>query len=205
MTFVQQWTQKLDDYLKREDNVWTKQLARAESATGISRLYLANSLIIIFVGYMLFGQFAQLLCNLLGFVYPAYASLCALDAQISGDSNSIDQIQRLLRYWVVFALLSVADFFSLYLFRIIPFYWLAKLAFLGWCLAPIPQNGSQLLYFKFIRPVFRQLEPCIDNWFASLVTQLRDVIDDDGDNDDDNSVTTTSTTKKSTKHKQHKK
>jgi len=171
MTFVQQYTQKLDEYLKREDNVVTRNLARVELMTGVSRLYLANTVIIVFIAYMIFGSFAQLICNLIGFVYPAYASLGALNAP-PNEQHTIDQIQHLLRYWVVFAFMSLADFFSGYLFRIIPFYWLSKMVFLVWCLAPIPNNGSTFLYVRFIQPVFKQVEPIIDNTFTSLLSQI---------------------------------
>ena len=95
MTFVEQITRNLDDYLKKEDNLISVGLARAETLTGISRLYLANSLIVIFTAYMIFGQFAQLICNLIGFVYPAYLSLVALDSPQTEDTDA--QIKQLLR------------------------------------------------------------------------------------------------------------
>jgi receptor expression-enhancing protein 5/6 len=94
-TFVQQLTQKFEQFLQKEDNIFTKTLAKIESSTNISRLYLANSLIIIFVSYMIFGYFAQLICNTIGFIYPAYASLVALDLPQTEENL---QIKQLLRY-----------------------------------------------------------------------------------------------------------
>ena len=35
-----------------------------------------------------------------------------------------------------------------------PFYYEAKLVFLVWCMLPIANNGSQLLYKGLIRPFF---------------------------------------------------
>lgn len=94
MTFVEQLTKKLDNYLKKEDNPLCVGLAKVEGLTGISRLYLANSVIVLFTVYMVFGYFAQLICNLIGFVYPAYASLVVLD--LPQDENK-QQVQHLLR------------------------------------------------------------------------------------------------------------
>ncbi|CAG2114710.1 unnamed protein product [Medioppia subpectinata] len=97
MTYVQQFTERLDEYLRREDNPVTRTLAKVEVLTGVSRLYLANVVMISFVAYMIFGQFAQLICNVIGFAYPAYASLSALNAP-PDDERTIEHIQHLLRY-----------------------------------------------------------------------------------------------------------
>ncbi len=191
-TFVQQLTQKFEQFLQKEDNIFTKTLAKIESSTNISRLYLANSLIIIFVSYMIFGYFAQLICNTIGFIYPAYASLVALDLPQTEENLQIKQLLRYwlkkinktklltnklniflkISYWVVYAFMSVGDFFSGSLFRIIPFYWLTKMCFLIWCIAPIENNGSNVLYFKFIRPVFVQIQPIISGYFATIMSHF---------------------------------
>lgn len=76
------------------------------------------------------------------------------------------------RYWVVFAFMSVADFFSGSLFRIIPFYWLVKMLFLVWCLIPNENNGSKFIYFKIIQPVFLQVRTSIDSYFAGLLSHF---------------------------------
>ncbi len=67
--------------------------------------------------------------------------------------------------------MSVGDFFSGSLFRIIPFYWLTKMCFLIWCIAPIENNGSNVLYFTF-RPVFVQIQPVISGYFASIMSHF---------------------------------
>ena len=56
----------------------------------------------------------------LGFVYPAYCSVRAL------ESRSKDDDTKWLTYWVVFALFSVIEFFSDILVGWVPFYWLTK-------------------------------------------------------------------------------
>ena len=56
----------------------------------------------------------------IGFVYPAYCSVRAL------ESRSKDDDTQWLTYWVVFALFSVIEFFSDILVGWVPFYWLTK-------------------------------------------------------------------------------
>merc|ERR1712130_1007293 len=91
-----------------------------------------------------FGFGAQLLANTVGFLYPAYCSIKALESSVKNDDT------QWLTYWVVFAFFSVVEYFADFIAGWVPFYWLSKCLFLVWCMAPIEANGANVIYSKVI-------------------------------------------------------
>jgi len=134
-SYYQQYVELLDRSLHQK-NKFTDLLGLVEQKTNVKRVYLAQGLIGVFCVYMILGHFAALVCNVVGFIYPAFRSFKAIESHDKSDDT------KWLTYWVVFAGFSVVEFFSDIIFSWFPIYWLAKIVFLVWCFVPIDNNGS---------------------------------------------------------------
>lgn len=86
--------------------------------------YLISGGVGLCVLYLIFGYAAQVLCNIIGVAYPAYISIKAIESHTKADDT------KWLTYWVLYAVFSIIEFFSGFLTKFIPFYWLLKVCFL---------------------------------------------------------------------------
>jgi len=145
---LQKFLDDIDKHL-HEPGTFTNLLGKIESKTGAKRLHIVAGIVVFHALYLLFGRWAQLLCNLMGFIYPAYISIKAIESLNKDDDT------QWLTYWVVFSMFNVAEFFSKTILHYFPFYWLAKCVFLLYLYMPMSQ-GAQLIYQKFIRPLHLQ-------------------------------------------------
>lgn len=141
---------RLDALVHDNKSFMTPYFEKVEKMTGVKRTVIAQAVLGLLSLYLIVGSAAQFVCNALGFAYPAYKSLIALETSNKEDDS------KWLTYWVVFAAFSVTEFFSDTLLYWFPLYWLAKVAFLLWCSADIPNSGSAVIYSRVIRPLFLQ-------------------------------------------------
>eukprot|EP00803_Ostreobium_quekettii_P006640 evm.model.scf_3238.2 EVM.evm.TU.scf_3238.2 scf_3238:7083-9310(+) len=84
-------------------------------------------------------------CDLVGFVYPAYASFKALETKETGDDI------QWLTYWVVYAVFMTLDVFAGELLGWIPLFYEMKLLFIIWMIVP-QFKGAKVMYDNYIKP-----------------------------------------------------
>ncbi len=121
-----------------------------EDAAGIPKMYAALAVGIIMSCFLFFGLGAAMLCNVVGFVYPAYKSYQAIES----DNTFGDDVQW-LTYWVVFGFFNMIEAFLELLLHWFPFYYAFKMGFLIFCFMP-GTRGSEFVYSNIIKPFFEQ-------------------------------------------------
>jgi len=125
-----------------------------------------------FIGlWLIFGYGGGLVCFLVGFIYPAYQSIKAIES-----SNKEDDTQW-LTYWVVFSAFIVVEYVSDLLVYWFPLYWFFKCLFLVWCFAPVKWNGSNVIYQRFLRPQFLMHSAKIDDAISKATASAKELAD----------------------------
>ncbi|KOB73099.1 Receptor expression enhancing protein isoform 2 [Operophtera brumata] len=126
----------IENNLNDKSKPWTKYFEIAEQKTGVSRVYLFVGLVAFTGLYLVFGFGAELICNTIGFVYPAYMSMKALESPVKDDDS------KWLTYWVVFACFSIVEYFSDFIVGWFPLYWLIKVSIPRWDLSHCNRKGT---------------------------------------------------------------
>ena len=85
-----------------------------------------------------------LIRSAVGFIYPAYRSVLA----VMSDDTEDDMMW--MKYWVVLVVFSMVELVVDPLVDYFPWYILAKCAFLAWCMAPLANNGANLIFTQVI-------------------------------------------------------
>uniref|UniRef100_A0A915PML8 Receptor expression-enhancing protein n=1 Tax=Setaria digitata TaxID=48799 RepID=A0A915PML8_9BILA len=132
-----------------------KVLSLLEAKTQLPREQLAYGLMSLVAVYLIIGSLAQLVCNLIGFGYPAYASVKAIRTEQKDDDT------QWLIYWTVFAFYSLIDFFAEAIMHVIPLYWIIKVVFLLYLYLP-QTYGAQVIYEKYLDPMIAGIEKALN-------------------------------------------
>ena len=156
--FHKRMSEKLDTFLENNPKC-DKYVCKIQEKVKVKKIYLAYGAIVLIGGWLIFGHGAALLCNGIGFLYPMYMSIKALETDDKDDDT------QWLMYWVVFSFFSVIEFFADILVGWIPAYWFSKCIFLLWCMSGL--NGAEKVYRIIILP-----------WFQKNVAKLDKAVDD---------------------------
>nr|CAX75651.1 Receptor expression-enhancing protein 6 [Schistosoma japonicum] len=138
-------------------NVVTDFLSLCETRSGISKLYLAYGGIAFLTLYLVIGYGTDILTLLVGALYPAYQSVKAIETHEKEDDT------KWLTYWVVFASVQPFEACTAMMIYYLPLYPIIKCVFLIYCMIPIQQNGSLLIYRRLIRPFVLEHSAEIDS------------------------------------------
>merc|ERR1711934_662491 len=152
---------KIEEFLDKIEVMQTLQ-----DKTGIKKLYIAAGLSLAVTIFILFGFGAGLLCNFVGFVYPAYASFKSLESQNTNDDR------LWLTYWVVYSCFCLIEGFLEYVLFWVPFYYPIKLAFLFFLFLP-QTKGAMQLYEKFLRPALKPYVTMIDGAANDAINKVQ--------------------------------
>lgn len=165
--------------LLHEKNAVTNVLEIAETKTKVKREYIVYGIIGFLAFYLIVGWGNDFLCNLIGFLYPAYASVKAIESHVTDDDT------KWLMYWTCYAFFGILEFFGDQLLFWIPFYSLTKCLFLIWLMVPGKNGGTYLIYNKILKVFVLKHQDRID----SAINKGRDEINKisakfDGDKDE---------------------
>nr|CAD2163404.1 unnamed protein product [Meloidogyne enterolobii] len=100
--------------------------------------------------WLLAAPGAGLICNLIGIIYPAYASVVALRSAGKEDDT------QWLVYWTTYGTFSLVDQFADRITPYFPLYWPLKALFLLYLYLP-QTYGAQNMYVKYLDPAFDKL------------------------------------------------
>lgn len=143
-------------------------LLELEQKTGLSRICLFYIILAGLIAVVFFGFGAGLICDLIGVVYPAYATFQALEMARSSE-NELGQmaVESWLIYWFVWASFELSESLLDTLLSRIPLYYLLKITFVFWSIHE-RSHGAQLIYHRFLKPFLRSRRSSIESFFIEI-------------------------------------
>jgi len=131
---------------------------KIEKQVGVPKAYLACAIFFLVFLIVINSHGSDALCNLVGFVYPMYASFKSLKRSTSDDNT------HWLTYWVCYGFLSMIEEFGSVLIDSgswSTMYFVLKIAFIVWLFLP-QTHGSSKVFEAVIKPLLNYVEANVD-------------------------------------------
>ena len=142
-----------------------EQIQLIQEKTGING-YVFIGLLILSLIFVYFNLFENLITNLIGTVYQTFWTIKSIESK---DGKAI----HWLIYWIIFNSFILLDFFSGFVVKIIPFYFVMKICFLIWLQWP-ESKGCDIIFSYVINNIFESIEEELDEY----VQEVKDVSND---------------------------
>lgn len=118
---------------------FNKYLVQASEKTKVEKEFIFVGAVALSILLIFLITGGEIIIDIVGFVYPFYMSLKAIESDASDDDK------QWLTYWIVFVLFKIVENIADILISFIPFYFVFKVAFLVWCCHP-SFKGAALVY-----------------------------------------------------------
>jgi receptor expression-enhancing protein 5/6 len=120
-----------------------------EKKTNVPTENFVVGILVILSGCLFLNIFASFISNMVGFVYPMYATIKAIETPSKADDCDW------LMYWVVFGMFCVIENFAEVFLYFIPFFYPLKVTFLLWCMLD-QFKGAKVVYDNVIQPIIKR-------------------------------------------------
>ncbi|KAI9505505.1 hypothetical protein GGI25_000992 [Coemansia spiralis] len=118
----------------------------------------------------MFGLVTRTICVGVGFLFPAYKCFKLLRggpealAPSGSVSDQRDIVKSILKYWIVMAGFTAAEFIADVFLFWLPLVGLVKVTFIAWLVLP-GINGAEITYDYILEPYLAQNEEFLDRYF----------------------------------------
>jgi len=138
-------------------NEYTHKYAELiEEKTKIHIEYFVVALAFIPLIMVYYGYFGKTVSDLVGFLYPVFATIKSIEAKNSED------VYYWVTYWVVYSLFNVIeDFVDALLHWWLPLFYPLKMAFFIWLYLP-QTNGAKLAYKHVVLKIYTPISDVVN-------------------------------------------
>jgi len=135
-------TTKINEFVVKYP-VINDPLTKLHDKTKLDKAYIVIILALLPLFISFFFGWGEFIIDLIGFVYPVYGSIKAIEAK--GEET------QWLTYWLLFGLFKIVEQIGDAVISFIPFYYPAKVLFVVWCFYP-STKGATTVYNVLLKP-----------------------------------------------------